>query len=490
MAAFKIPSEITPPTPQTAQVFETKDLEQWRNPVGALASSPVLVGDRIYQVSGTGDLAAINAADGKVLWKKKLGIEQRQSSPFFADEKLYITMYIAAAGGNADAAAEGTVGDGELFIVKPGDKDCQILSRTILTGKCYGSPVGYNGKLYIQTEKKLYCFGKKGKNPGLAPAPEPEKWPTPGEKKKLQIVPYEVLLNPKETQSFRIRALDANGLTVEDKIDPKSVKWEPFIPPTALVKVKMNGTFNADGQLVAGDENSPSAGQFEASLGELKGYIKGRVLPGLPLLQDFEKYELNQDTSKPPPPAVPNTMEPPTPFAYPPLPWNAARFKFEVRDKDGNKALVKTIDDKRLQRGTVFINRSDLKNYTVEADVLSEGNKRKMAEVGVVNQRYLFTLKGNAQVLEVTSNQELFRASVPFKWAPNEWYHIKTRVDVAKDGSGVARAKAWKKGDPEPDAWMLEAPHKHAHEEGSPGLFSFTPQEQRAWIDNVSVSPN
>jgi hypothetical protein len=397
MAAFKIPSEITPPTPQTAQVFETKELEQWRNPVGALASSPVLVGDRIYQVSGTGDLAAINAADGKVLWKKKLGIEQRQSSPFFADGKLYITMYIAAAGGTLMLPPKGTVGDGELFIVKPGDKDCQILSRTILTGKCYGSPVGYNGKLYIQTEKKLYCFGKKGKNPGLPPAPEPEKWPTPGEKKKLQIVPYEVLLNPKETQSFRIRSLDANGLTVEDKIDPKSVKWEPFIPPTALVKVKMNGTFNADGQLVAGDENSPSAGQFEASLGELKGYIKGRVLPGLPLLQDFEKYELNQDTSKPPPPAVPNTMEPPTPFAYPPLPWNAARFKFEVRDKDGNKALVKTIDDKRLQRGTVFINRSDLKNYTVEADVLSEGNKRKMAEVGVVNQRYLFTLKGNAQ---------------------------------------------------------------------------------------------
>ena len=144
------------------------------------------------------------------------------------------------------------------------------------------------------------------------------------------------------------------------------------------------------------------------SLGDLKGYIKGRILPGLPLTQDFEKYELNQDTSKPPPPGVPNQLEPPTPFAYPPLPWNAARFRFEIRDKDGNKALVKTIDNKRLQRGTVFINRPDLKNYTVEADVLSEGNKRKMSEVGLVNQRYLIVLKGNAQALEVSSNQELF----------------------------------------------------------------------------------
>lgn len=487
MAAFKIPAEITPPSPQAPQVFETKALEQWRNPVGALACSPVLVGDRIYQVSGTGDLVAINAADGKVLWKKKLGIEQRQSSPFYADGKLYIAMYVAAAGG--DKAGE-TVGDGELFVVKPGEKDAEILSHTILTGKCYGSPVGYNGKLYIQTEKKLYCFGKKGKNPGLAPAPEPEKWPTPGEKKKLQIVPYEVLLNPGDTHSFRIRALDANGFTVDENVDPKSLKWDKFIPPTALVKVTANGSFNADGQLVADAGNAPSAGQFEGDLGDLKGYIKVRVLPGLPLTQDFEKYELNQDTSKPPPPGVPNTLEPPTPFAYPPLPWNAARFRFEIRDKDGNKALVKTIDNKRLQRGTVFINRPDLKNYTVEADVLSEGNKRKMSEIGLVNQRYLIVLKGNAQAVEVSSNQELFLKSTPFKWSPNEWYHLKTRVDVAADGSGVVRAKAWKKGDPEPDAWTIEVPHKHAHQEGSPGLFGFTPQEQRAWIDNIAVTPN
>jgi hypothetical protein len=213
-------------------------------------------------------------------------------------------------------------------------------------------------------------------------------------------------------------------------------------------------------------------------------------LPGLPLTQDFEKYELTLDTSKPPPPGVPNTLEPPTPFTHPPLPWNAARFRFEIRDKDGTKALVKTIDNKRTQRGMVFFNRADLKNYTAEADVLSEGNRRKMSEVGLVNQRYLIVLKGNAQALEVSSNQELFLKSVPFKWSPNQWYHLKTRVDVSADGSGVVRAKAWKKDEPEPEAWTIEVPHKHAHAEGSPGLFSFTPQEQRAWIDNIVVTQN
>jgi len=495
MAAFKIPTEVKPPTPQAPQVFPTKDLEQWRNPVGSLASSPVLVGNRIYEVTGTGDLAAVNADDGKVLWKKKLGIEERQSSPFYADGKLYVAMYIAAAANNtggAAASAEGgeTIGDGELFVIKPGDNDAEILSHTVLTGKCYGSPVAFNGKVYIQTEKKLYCFGKKGSNLEHIPAVEPEKWPTAGEAKKLQIIPAEVLINPGETLPLHVRSLDAKGFTVEDKVDPKNLKWEPFIPPTALVKVTMKATVNDAAQLVADKENGPSAGQFQASLGEMKGYMKGRVLPGLPFVQDFEKFELNQDTSKPPAPGTPNTVEPPTPFAYPPLPWNAARFKWEIRDKDGNKALVKTIDDKRLQRGMVFINRSDLSNYTMEADVLTEGNKRKMSEIGLINQRYMIILKGNAQQIEVTSNQELFRQDAPFKWAPNEWYHLKTRVDVAKDGSGMIRAKAWKKGDPEPEAWTIEVPNKNANNEGSPGIFGFVPQGQKAWIDNITVTPN
>src|SRR5207249_2256943 len=139
----KIPKEIKPPSPQAPQEFETKELEQWRNPMGALASSPVLAGDRIYQVTGTGVLVAVDAGSGKVLWKKQLGIEQRQSSPFFADGKLYIAMYIAAAGGG-EKKTEGAenVGNGELFVIKPTESGAEILSHTVLTGKCYGSPVG------------------------------------------------------------------------------------------------------------------------------------------------------------------------------------------------------------------------------------------------------------------------------------------------------------------------------------------------------------
>ncbi len=490
MAAFKIPTVATPSNAFIPQVFKQTELEVWRNGVGSLASSPVVVGDTIYEVTGTGDLAAVDAKDGKVLWKKKLGIEQRQSTPFYADGLLYVAIYTSAgdAAKGADAEAGGTC---DLYVLKPSIEGCEEISKTTLTGKAFGSPLGYNGKVYMQTDKKLYCFGQAGANPALAAAQteytkQTPQWPKAGAAKQLQAIPYEVLLKPGQTHAFRIRSLDANGFTVDENIDPKSVKWESFIPPTALVKVTMKGAFNADGQLVASNAPVPSAGQFKATLGELTGYIKGRVIPALPLSQDFESFELSNTTT--------NTFEPPTAFAYPPLPWNSARFRFEVRERevDGvkTKALTKTIDNKLFQRGQVFFGSPELKNYTIEADVLSEGNRRKMSEVGVINQRYLVILKGNSQELEVNSNQERIKTAVPFKWLPNAWYHIKARVDVAADGSGTVRAKAWKKGEAEPDAWTIEVPHQHAHTHGSPGLFGFAPQEQRVCIDNVKVTAN
>jgi hypothetical protein len=192
----------------------------------------------------------------------------------------------------------------------------------------------------------------------------------------------------------------------------------------------------------------------------------------------------------PPGPTNWNYVEPPTPFGYPPLPWAGARFRFEIRKAPGegeNKALCKTIDHKLFQRGQVFIGHPDMKNYTLEADVLTEGNRRKMSEIGLINQRYRIIVKGNAQQLEVNSNEERLRASVPFQVSPNVWYRLKTRVDVAADGSGVVRAKAWKKGEAEPEKWTIEVPHQTAHTHGAPGIYSLTPQEQRAWLDNLEV---
>jgi len=69
----------------------TKEQELWRNDnVAMFTSSPVLVGDRVYQVSETGDLYCLDIATGEAFWKKKLGPEQLHASPLYADGKIYI----------------------------------------------------------------------------------------------------------------------------------------------------------------------------------------------------------------------------------------------------------------------------------------------------------------------------------------------------------------------------------------------------------------
>ncbi len=481
MVALKIPASLPNPPEGGPVIIERETSQLWENELSASTTSPILVEDRIYLVREKGDLCCVDANTGKVFWRLPIGIEQRNACPLYADGRLYVPMLDdpASKGGGTDSEA-GT--KGAFYIVRPTESAGEILTHIDLDGRCFGSPAAYNGKVYVQTTRRLYCFGKKGHNPGLPAAPAPEKWPAPGPATQLQIIPYEVSIHAGDHASFRARKLDANGLVVEEVGDMKSLKWEPFVPPTALVKAQMDAAFDAEGRLVAAPDAKPSAGRFVASLGGLKGYIRGRVMPPLPVHQDFESFVLSGTTT--------NTMEPPTRFAYPPLSWIGGRFRFEVRELEGNKVLAKTIDNKFFQRGSVFIGDPDLKNYTVQADVRSEGNRRKMSEVGLVNQRYLIILKGNSQQLEVNSNQERLKSAVPFRWSPNVWYQLKAQVDIAPDGSGVVRAKAWKKGDPEPEIWTIEVPHRTAHRNGSPGLYAFSPQDQRVYIDNVAVTAN
>lgn len=477
LISLKIP-HVAPTNAASAPVVVDRAGSQvWADDISTSTSSPILVGDRVYVVSEKGDLCCVDANNGDVLWKVKIGIEERNSCPMFADGKLYVPILDDPAAKSEGSGESGTKGG--FYIIKPTDKSGDIIAHVSVDGRCFGTPTPYNGKIYLQTTRHLYCFGKAGNNPGLAAEPAPEKWPAAGPATQLQVIPSEILMRPGGTQTFRVRSLDANGFTVEELKDPSAVKWASFIPATAKVKSSMKASFNTEGKLVAANEPAPSAGAYEASVGNLKGYIRGRLLPYLPIKQDFEWATLTET----------NLTDGNAMFAYPPLPWIGARMKFDIRDLNGNKVLAKTMDNPFLQRGTIFLGDSAASNYTLEADVMSEGNKRVMSIVGVVNQRYVIVLKGAFKQIEVNSTPELFTHTAPFESQPNVWYRLKTRVDVEKDGSGFIRAKAWKKGDPEPEKWTIEVPHQHVHQNGSPGLFTLAPQK-RVYFDNISVTPN
>lgn len=460
MAAIQLPKELTKPAEGETNVQLAPSQEAWRNGLSATSSSPVFDDKLIYQLTDGGELNAVSIENGEVIWKLKLSNGNLHSSPVMVGGLIYAPLM-----------------EGKLFVVKPSADKGEIVQTLQLEGQCLGAPTIYKGQLFVHTTEKLYAFDLQ--NEGLAEAKAPEvQLPEKGKAAALQIIPAEVVLTPNDTQTFRVRSVDANGTPLEEI---KDVKWESFVPPTARVKAKMDASFNDKGEMVTSAEAKLSAGAFKATSKDgLSGTVRGRVLQNLPIKLDFNGFELDQDQ--------PNEK---VKFAYPPLPWIGARFKFDIRELEGEKVFAKTFDRILFQRATTFVGKSDLRDYTMQVDVYTEGSARVKSDIGVINQRYMIVLRGNANKLEINSNLERLQKTVPFKISANKWYTLKSRVDENKDGSGVVKAKVWERGTAEPEAWSIEVPVHLVHKNGSPGIFSFTPMNQRrAYLDNLSITPN
>jgi outer membrane protein assembly factor BamB len=458
MVAIKIPKQKI--GPGDAQLVLGVDSEAWRLPINSFSSSTVIAKDRVYQVTKTGSLYCVDPAKGEVLWEEKLGTDNLgHASPTYVNGLLIVPLL-----------------DGNVYVIKPTDEKGEILHKLDLEGACNGAPAVADGRVFIETTKKIYCFAfNTGKISYAAVPAKPQQ--QPGKPVALQCVPSEVLLTPGKMERVKLYAIDENGVRVAEV---PTAKWEKFIPPTAKVKAKMDAGFRAGMVIEAKDTAKESAGAFKASADGLSGIIRGRVMSKVPFEEDFESYELIEADPKDG-----------TKFAYPPLPWIAARFKWDVREIDGNKVLAKTLARVILQRATTFIGHPDSSNYTVQADVMTDGNRRIKSTVGLVNQRYIASLEGNRNLLEVTSNHERLKVAVPFKVAAKKWYSMKMRVDIDGDGNGVIRAKVWDKAAAEPTAWTIEVPHLDAHKKGAPGIFGYAPQIQKAiYVDNIKVTPN
>src|SRR5439155_9428221 len=73
-------------------VLDREKVQLWAANLSTSASSPILNGDTVYLVTEKGDLAAVDANSGKILWSLKLGVEERNASALLADGKLYVPM--------------------------------------------------------------------------------------------------------------------------------------------------------------------------------------------------------------------------------------------------------------------------------------------------------------------------------------------------------------------------------------------------------------
>lgn len=459
LVAIKIPTEYpTGPKP----LVLPPSAEVWRNDdYVAFSSSPLLVNGRVYSTIATGSLVCADAATGKTIWQEKLAPDQLHASPAYADGKFYVPMH-----------------NGTVFVLKDAGDKAQILSQNPMGAPCLGAPSFYGDAVFIFSKEALHCFGPKASAASVPPAvafkPEPA---STAPITQLQVVPAEFSLAPGQSQKFTVYGLDAAGRRVRELTD--GVTFAKFIPPTAVVKSEVDAAMNGQ-VLVAGPQARQSAGQLMVKWNNLSATTRGRIVAGLGYKEDFESFVFDQKSPMG------------EPAAFPPLPWLGARVKWNVLEHGGSKVVANRLDVILFQRTMNFIGKPEMKNYTLEADVMTDGTRRVMSTVGLVNQRYLIAMTANSRILEVSSNHERVKESVPFDAQPNTWYRLKTRVDADKTGpGGTVRAKLWKRGEPEPAAWTIEVRQPKIHTEGAPGIFAFSPQSQkRVFIDNLSLAAN
>jgi outer membrane protein assembly factor BamB len=445
-------------------------------------SSPVMDAERLYVADNGAVLGAFDLSTGKKLWDRSLGTIQK-ASLVWGDGKLYV----------------GTE-NGRFYILKPGPAGVEVLDEDLLgtqeAPEAIIAPVAVSrGRIYLASMDGLYCIGKKAAAgaaksapaaalaaPAAAPA-APAAAPA-GDPAWLQVRPAEVLVKPGERVRFRARLYDAQGRFVRED---DGAAW-------SLDGLKGEV---AKGELTTAADSGAQGGLVKATAGALSGTARVRVIPPLPWSYDFDG-----STEK-----------------TPPRHWINATGKFVVRDRvdaagpatsgaaggvasaTGNgaapapapaagKMLVKLSDNPFLRRARVFLGPPAWSDYTVEADVLATEKRRQMGDAGVIAQRYVLTLFGNSQRLDLQPWQANAARTihVPFKWKPNTWYRLKLRVENASDGTTKVQGKAWPAADAEPAAWTVEHVDRLPHRNGAPGLYVDAPNE--VMFDNVKVTPN
>ena len=433
------------------KMVEPKDAERWRVDLEAFSSSPVVAAGRLYLTDEDGELACVEVESGKLLWKQKLAPDQVHASPLWA-KSLYVPM-----------------NNGSFYILAPSDAGAKVLDQEQLEGNCLGAPAIANGRLYVHTTERLYCFGADARHPD-EPVPAPPARGAPGPAVRLQIVPGDVEVEAGHTFALRARTLDAQGRVVADPAEGVSFATD------LQMKQDAPGRWSVDKNARA------AANVVKAEAAGLKAEARVRIVASLPYREDFEGAKLDQPKADAPAEEL---------FGFPPSFWLSCRTKWDVRAKDGSKVLARTFDNPLFQRSITLFGDAEDASYTVQADVMVDGNRRGMASVGVVNQRYLVQLRGNYQDIEVSSNFESLKSSAPFAFEAGVWYTLKARVDLQPDGSAIVRARCWKRGEEEPAGWTIEVPHAHAHRNGAAGLYGFTLQNRfKAYADNLQVTPN
>jgi len=415
-------------------------------------SSPVIDGNRVYQIDNGSRLKAFDVDTGRELWRQGLGTVQK-APLVLADGKLYV----------------GTE-SGKFFIVRPLADRAEVLSEVELprstddnAGQSAGIPEPVfggaaisRGRVFFVSTGGVYAIGPKTANAVTGWAVDTTAEKGDGPPSFVQVIPTELVLRPGQTVKLHARLFDAKGRFLREET---AAAW-------SLQGLK--GTV-ADGTLTVAADPADQAGLIKATAGGLTGEARARVVHPLPWTETFDSYADG---------AVPAG-------------WvNAVAGKFSVTTLEGQKVLQKAPDATIFKRIRAFIGPVDWSDYTFEADVRATTKRRQMADIGITAQRYTLVLYGNAQQLKIEPwEPEVQRSvTVPYAWKPDTWYRLKLRVENMPDGKVRARGKVWPTGQAEPADWMIDKVDALGNRQGAPGFF--VDAEFGAYLDNLKLTAN
>jgi outer membrane protein assembly factor BamB len=125
----------------------TKTHVLWRQKSKAIDHlvSPLLVDGGLLLIKSGGLAASFQAKTGKCLWqRRRLGNNgQYLASPVSGDGKIYVT------------------GENGVIVVLAVGPELKVLAKNDLGESCIATPAIADGRLFIRTRTKLYCFGKQ-----------------------------------------------------------------------------------------------------------------------------------------------------------------------------------------------------------------------------------------------------------------------------------------------------------------------------------------
>ncbi|NOY40543.1 MAG: PQQ-binding-like beta-propeller repeat protein [Planctomycetes bacterium] len=436
---------------QTGDLTGKENWQQFQVMVGK--SSPIMVDGKLWVVDDRAKLLIYDPLTGERIARKALGTAMR-STPLYADGKVYLCT-----------------NNGRWYVLQPTETGVKVLHKLRLAGEASdGSPIVSQGRIYLPTSSAIYCLGNPEQKPSSDPMPAaPAESPVSDDPTPtlVQLVPYDTMLKPNESQAYQVRLYNSRGQFLRE-VPAQDVEFE----------VQGQGQISPQDSIYhAPKTNEHQTALVVAKVGELEGAARLRIIPPLPWSFDFNHAEKV------------------------PLTWVGGRVRYVIREQDGEKIAVKRSvlptprnpNNKLGTRSRMWMGPTDMANYTVQVDfaLTKSDESGKMPDFGVINSRYTMTARSSNKQLRIYSwspNDYRAYAVVDFDPKPSQWYTMKLRVKPAGDKMSV-RGKLWVRGQAEPEAWTIEMIDDSPNLTGSPGLYG-NAQEAEIFLDNLSVYEN